>query len=575
MANRIIVPLHGVAGALAGVAASPKHLTYGGGPLLTSVEVFTIFWGSAWTQAIQVADAAHVNQFFDSILASSLLDLLAEYSVSGKAIGHGRRIGSTTVSNSEPGGGSGRVTDAQIQQALSNWIQTGIVPRPNSNSLYFVYLPPNVLVVDPQGDQSCQTMCGYHWYIAGTNPEVYYAAMPYPCLTGCVGPLTQRDALTSISSHELCESITDPHPWTGWNDNVNGEIGDICSWQTTTVNGFAVQKEWSNSQGACVVAPIPSPLKTIFASGDMGEGAGALNWLIGDVNNDGQAEIIQLWNNNGRLGMIVYRWTGAAMAVLWGTGDIGEGSGAVSWLIGDVNKDGQAEIIQQWSNNGRLGMIVYRWTGAAMAVLWGSSDMGEGSGAISWLIGDVNKDGQAEIIQQWSNNGRLGMIVYHWNGAAMAVLWGSADMGEGSGAVSWLIGDVNKDGQAEIVQQWDNGGRLGTIVYHWTGAAMAVLWGSANLGEGSGAVSWLIGDVNKDGQAEIVQQWNNGGRLGMIIYHWTGTAMAVLWGTGDVGEGSGAVSWLIGDVNKDGRAEIVQQWNNGGRLGMIAYEYTA
>jgi hypothetical protein len=60
------------------------------------------------------------------------------------------------------------------------------------------------------------------------------------------------EALTVTSSHELAEAITDPVPGAGWYDDVNGEIGDICAWQTETIAGYSVQKEWSNAQGQCV-----------------------------------------------------------------------------------------------------------------------------------------------------------------------------------------------------------------------------------------------------------------------------------------------------------------------------------
>jgi len=40
------------------------------------------------------------------------------------------------------------------------------------------------------------------------------------------------DVLTSTSSHELREAITDPIPGQGWYDDANGEIGDICAWKT-------------------------------------------------------------------------------------------------------------------------------------------------------------------------------------------------------------------------------------------------------------------------------------------------------------------------------------------------------
>ena len=235
--------------------AAPAHLTYSSGPLLTAVQVTTIFWGAAWQQPAQSGFVTQLNQFFDVVLTSSLLDLMAQYSVPGKSIGHGSRIGTVTVTASEPGGGGSQVTDAQIQTALQSWIKSGAVAASNANTLYFVYLPPNVAVLDPQGGASCVELCGYHWYIAGTSPEVYYAVMPFPGCNGCTGSLSQLEALTSTSSHELCEAITDPQPWSGWNDNSNGEIGDICAWQTQVLGGYTVQLEWSNSQNMCSIAP--------------------------------------------------------------------------------------------------------------------------------------------------------------------------------------------------------------------------------------------------------------------------------------------------------------------------------
>jgi len=64
--------------------------------------------------------------------------------------------------------------------------------------------------------------------------------------------LTVFDALTSTSSHELCEAITDPIPGLGWYDDTNGEIGDICAWQTKKAGAYTVQLEWSNKAGGCV-----------------------------------------------------------------------------------------------------------------------------------------------------------------------------------------------------------------------------------------------------------------------------------------------------------------------------------
>src|SRR5215472_16169080 len=56
--------------------------------------------------------------------------------------------------------------------------------------------------------------------------------MPYPGCAGCSGSMDTFSALTTTSSQELCEAITDAIPGQGWYDDTNGEIGDICAWKT-------------------------------------------------------------------------------------------------------------------------------------------------------------------------------------------------------------------------------------------------------------------------------------------------------------------------------------------------------
>ena len=235
-----IVPLH--TEALAPVATA--RLTYRGGPLITAVEVFDIFWGDAWTAEPQATLMQRLNDFFDYVVTSPLIDQLSEYDVRDYTIGHGKRVGEIVLTAAPPA----NVSDAAVRALLKDQIASNpAFVQPSPNTLYFVFLPPGV-TSQLQGSSSCVNFCGYH----DNDGGMYYAVMPFPDCDGCLASRAQFDALTTTSSHELCEALTDPIPGQGWYDDSNGEIGDICAWQTKQIDGYTVQLEWSNTQRKCV-----------------------------------------------------------------------------------------------------------------------------------------------------------------------------------------------------------------------------------------------------------------------------------------------------------------------------------
>lgn len=225
-------------------AASPQ-LTYRNGPLLTAVEVFTVFWSASWNTGAMKTMMDELNAFFDYVLKSKLMDQLAEYNVQDYKISHGKRSGSVIVKSPT----KSSITDKALQTDLQSEIASNkAFLRPGANTLYFLYLSQGVKVVQG-GSASCQAFCGYHNHI---NGKIFYAVMPYPGCAGCTGGLTPFDALTSTSSHELCEAITDPIPGQGWYDDSNGEIGDICAWKTRKLGKYTIQLEWSNKSQKCI-----------------------------------------------------------------------------------------------------------------------------------------------------------------------------------------------------------------------------------------------------------------------------------------------------------------------------------
>jgi hypothetical protein len=238
-----IVPLHVPGAPLA--AAPTAQLTYRGGPLITDVKIFTLFWGSEWTNTRNRQTATRLNEFFTYLVTSPLMDQLAEYSVAQFPIGHGSFVGTLTVSGQNP---ASSIADSDIQKFIQQQISSQAVLAPDKDTIYFVFLPSGVTVA-LGGSSSCQDFCGYHDAIKG---QIYYAVMPYPTCRGCHGGLSRLKALTATSSHEFSEAITDPIPGQGWYDDNNGEIGDICAWHFKQLGKYTVQLEWSNKAGKCM-----------------------------------------------------------------------------------------------------------------------------------------------------------------------------------------------------------------------------------------------------------------------------------------------------------------------------------
>ena len=219
------------------------RLTYRGGPLLRAVQVFLFFWGDAWQRDPYAPLTQRLSDFFDYLVTSPLVDQLAEYTVQDFEIGQGTRTGAIAVTTPAPSSAS----DEEIRGFVRDQIASNpAVAQPTPDSLYFVFLPPGVRA-ELDGGSSCVNFCGYH----NEDQGLYYAVVPYPDCDGCEGGLSVFDSLTSTASHELCEAITDPVPGQGWYDDRNGEVGDICAWQTKRLGGYTLQLEWSNALGMC------------------------------------------------------------------------------------------------------------------------------------------------------------------------------------------------------------------------------------------------------------------------------------------------------------------------------------
>ena len=216
-------------------------LDYHGGVLLAHVEVTVIFLGDWWNSHRDLA--TQLDAFWNTVMQSSVVGQLQEYSIGTYTLGSGSYLGSHIFALTPPA----TANDAWIVATLQDILSHGTIGSPQENSLYMIYLPSGV-ASEQGGDRSCDVYCGYH----NNANTLYYAVIPYPDCYGCTGNLDVFQALCVTSSHELCEAVTDPAVGNGWLSSDGAEIGDICAWQFRQEGPYTVQKEWSNIKKTCI-----------------------------------------------------------------------------------------------------------------------------------------------------------------------------------------------------------------------------------------------------------------------------------------------------------------------------------
>ena len=327
--------------------------------------------------------------------------------------------------------------------------------------------------------------------------------------------------------------------------------------------GIEIAQLWDDNGalGLNIYGDVGGTLQPVFTSGDMGQGSGALAWLTGNFTGTGNdfTEIAQLWDDNGTLGLIIYGSPGGNPQAVFAQPDMGQVSGALAFLAGDFTGSAATEIAQLWDNNGVLGLIVYGMSGGTLQTLVTYPDMGQGSSALTFLVGDFTGSGATEIAQLWDNNGILGLNVYSVANGILATPVAQPDMGQGSGALAFLTGYFTGAGTTtQIAQPWDNNGTLEMIVYGNVGDGNLGTVYAAPMNQPSSALAFLTGNFIGSGYTQIAQARNNNGALQLLVYGDIGNGGLSTVFSNDISQVPFALAWVTGDFTGTGNTQILQ-----------------
>lgn len=246
------------------------------------------------------------------------------------------------------------------------------------------------------------------------------------------------------------------------------------------------------------------------------------SFVVGDVNGDGKADLV--WLSGGTLYVAYSNYAGNGFQSAVSIGSLAQGT---PFIVGDFDGNGRADIVAQ---NGAV------WLSTASGFTqtsWSGVSMGS--------VADFNGDGLADVA--YASGGTAYILYSTGSGFQAAVAVGAV-------TAPIMVGDFDGNGRADIV---DVNGNI------WLSRAAGFVQASWPLG-----VSGIAGDFNGDGLADIAYE-SPAGTVVIRYSNGNGFDSASTFYAYPAGS-----TYVVGDVDGDGRTDFIATMTGGGAIWTMA-----
>ncbi len=238
------------------------------------------------------------------------------------------------------------------------------------------------------------------------------------------------------------------------------------------------------------------------------------------------------------------------------------GTNPWSAVVGDFNGDGFPDIIVDNSGDNTLQLFPGNGTGsfAKSSTIVATNVSFENNH--SFAAGDINGDGILDLVGVNYATGNVQVLLGNGsggkgNGTFAAPLNTPAGTGTLTAVnpVGVVLGDVNSDGNLDVVTSNRGTGNVGVLLGNGDGSFHAVMTYPIGDGGGSYANGVTLADMNGDGFQDIIVE-DNGATYNTGILYGTGTGSFGTRVGVAVGINTGSGTPLVADFNGDGRPDL-------------------
>jgi len=242
--------------------------------------------------------------------------------------------------------------------------------------------------------------------------------------------------------------------------------------------------------------------------------------------------------------------------------DFATGPSPCSVAIGDIDGDGKPDVVV--ANNVDSTISVYRNTSTSGSITFAPKvDFATGPYPSSVAIGDIDGDGKPDLVV--TNRTSNTISVFRNTSVAGSITTSSlaakVDFKTGTGPLSVAIGDVDGDGRPDMVVS--NFGSNTISVFRNTNITGSITASSfaqkVDFTTGSGPYSVAMGDIDGDGRPDVVVPNFHGNSIS--VFQNTSIPGSITAGSFaskvDFTTGTLPNSVAIGDVDGDGKPDVV------------------
>ena len=174
--------------------------------------------------------------------------------------------------------------------------------------------------------------------------------------------------------------------------------------------------------------------------------------------------------------------------------------------------------------------------------------------------GDFAGNGRTDSVYVYPSGDIVWTFLSNGDGSYMAK---SYSLGSGFDAAGgyWMTGDINGDGKADLIYVYPAGDIVWTFLSNGDGSYTAKTY-SLGTGFDAGGGVWTTGDINGDGRTDLVYIYARGNIAWTFLSNGDGSYTPKTYSLGS-GFDAGGGYWMTGDANGDGKADLIYVYPSG------------